>query len=195
LVAGTIPPGVTLGPGGQIYGNPSTPGTYAFTVEAAQDFGSQGIAKVRHDYTLIIDPYRGTAGASTPPNELILPNRTRTPGVTNPAVKQGTIRTTICVSRWMDTVRPPVSYTNTLKLKQMSQYGDKGKPTAYEEDYLIPLELGGAPRNPRNLWPEPHSQSKHSDALETALKHKVCHGTLTLAAARKQILAYKRAHG
>ena len=67
-----------------------------------------------------------------------------------------------------------------------------GGPAAYEEDHLIPLELGGAPRDPRNLWPEPHSQSKRSDPLETSLKQKVCHGTLTLAAARAQILAYKR---
>lgn len=49
--------------------------------------------------------------------------------------------------------------------------------------------------NPKNLWPEPRSQSNHSDPLETALKRKVCVGKLALAAARQQILKYKRAHG
>jgi hypothetical protein len=195
LIAGIVPPGVTLGPSAQIFGIPTTPGTYSFTVEAAQDFGSQGIAKIRHDYTLVVDPYRSTAEVSPPPTRLTLPNRRRTPGVANPAVTQKTIKTTICVANWTKKIRPPVSYTNKLKLKQMTQYDEEGSPTAYEEDYLIPLELGGAARNPKNLWPEPRSQSKHSDPLETSVRRKVCAGKLTLAAGRKQILAYKRTHG
>src|SRR5204863_5548419 len=121
---------------------------------------------------------------------IVLPNRLRTPGVTNAAVTQSTIKTTICVSGWTKTIRPSTSYTNTLKLKQMTQYGETGSPSLYEEDHFIPLELGGAQKNPKNLWPEPHSESKRSDPLETALKRKVCAGTLTLAAARKQIVAY-----
>jgi hypothetical protein len=44
-----------------------------------------------------------------------------------------------------------VSYTNKLMIKQMVQYGEGGSPADYEEDHVIPLELGGAP-NPRNLW-------------------------------------------
>lgn len=148
----------------------------------------------------------GTTTATPPPTttsptpkpplpKSLLPNRTRTPGVTNPAVTQTTIKTTICVSGWTAKVRPPASFTNALKLKQMRQYGVSGKPAAYEEDYLIPLELGGAPRDPKNLWPEPHNQSTHSDPLETALKRKVCAGNLTLAQGRAQILAYKKLHG
>jgi hypothetical protein len=27
----------------------------------------------------------------------------------------------------------------------------------YEEDHLIPLEDGGGPTDPRNLWPEPYN--------------------------------------
>ena len=30
-------------------------------------------------------------------------------------------------------------------------------PSHYQEDHLVPLELGGAPRDKRNLWPEPNS--------------------------------------
>jgi hypothetical protein len=78
----------------------------------------------------------------------------------------------------------------------MLQYNESGPATDYEEDHLIPLELGGAPRDPRNLWPEPHTQSKVTDPLETKLNRIICvTHTLTLAAARKQILAFKRTKG
>jgi hypothetical protein len=42
-------------------------------------------------------------------------------------------------------------YTNALKLKQMKQYGETGSPSEYKEDHFIPLELGGAPKDPKNL--------------------------------------------
>jgi hypothetical protein len=131
------------------------------------------------------------------PLALILPSTTLTPGRLNPDVTQATIATTICATGWTKTVRPPVSYTNALKVTQMTQYHESGSPSQYEEDHFIPLELGGAPKDPKNLWPEPHSQSKHSDPLETSLKRKVCHhpALLTLAQARNQIKAYKRTHG
>jgi hypothetical protein len=93
--------------------------------------------------------------------------------VRNPDVTQSTIAKTICVALWTKPVRPPASYTNALKVQQMKQYNETGSVKNYEEDHLIPLELGAAPRNPKNLWPEPHSQSSKSDPLETALKVKV----------------------
>jgi hypothetical protein len=65
----------------------------------------------------------------------------------------------------------------------------------YEEDHLIALELGGGPRNPENLWPEPHSQSKLSDPLETSLKQKVCKGLMKLAKARAAIRLFKNTQG
>jgi hypothetical protein len=60
---------------------------------------------------------------------------------------------------------------------------------------LISLELGGAPRSKRNLWPEPHSQSKKSDPKENYWHKRLCNGTLTLKQARKAELAYKRKYG
>ena len=69
------------------------------------------------------------------------------------------------------------------------------RPSDYEEDHFIPLELGGAPRNPKNLWPEPHSQSKLSDPLETQLKRKVCKGLMKLAKARATIRLFKTTQG
>jgi hypothetical protein len=133
--------------------------------------------------------------AATAPRGVILASRTRTPGVYNPAVTQATIVSTICVSGWTATVRPPTSYTNALKLTQMAQYHDTGSPAGYEEDHLIPLELGGAPRDPRNLWPEPHPRSGVVDGIETHLKSLICKGQLTLAAARRQISRLKHTQG
>jgi hypothetical protein len=54
-----------------------------------------------------------------------------------------------------------------LKIKQMPLYELGGSPSLYEEDHLIPLELGGAAHNPKNLWPEPRTQARISDPLET----------------------------
>jgi hypothetical protein len=115
-----------------------------------------------------------TPGPGLP--SIILPNPKITPGALNPKVRQSTTRKTICKSGWTKKIRPPVSYTSALKIQQMILYEETDSPSAYEEDHFIPLELGGAPRNPKNLWPEPRSQSMLSDPLETSLKRKVCRG-------------------
>lgn len=139
-------------------------------------------------------PVAGTAtpalAATCSQAYLPLPDPSCQPGATNPDVTQSTIGSTVCVSGWTSTVRPPTSYTNPLKVQQIAEYGYSDTSTAdYEEDHLIPLELGGAPRDPQNLWPEPRyevggSTSADKDAVENALKKKVCAGTMTLAAAR-----------
>lgn len=134
-------------------------------------------------------------GAHAAATHTVKPIARLTPGRVNPAVTQATIGSTICVSGWTRTVRPPESYTERLKLEQMTEYGETGSPSGYEEDHFIPLELGGAPRDPHNLWPEPRAQSRRSDPLETHLKHEVCDGTITLAQGRAQIRAFKRLHG
>ncbi len=111
-------------------------------------------------------------------------------------VTQARIGKTICVKGWTAKIRPPASYTNALKKQQLSQWGYVDPfPAHYEEDHLISLELGGAPRSPKNLWPEPWPQAHKSDPKETAWKRKVCNGTLTLKQAQKAELAYKRKYG
>jgi hypothetical protein len=137
-----------------------------------------------------------TTTTTTPPvPQLILPDPTLTPGALNSEVRQSTIKKTICKSGWTKTIRPPVSYTNALKIQQMVLYEETGSPSEYEEDHFIPLELGGAPRTPKNLWPEPHAQSKSSDPLETQLKRKVCKGVMTLKKARATIRDFKNTQG
>jgi hypothetical protein len=119
----------------------------------------------------------------------------RTPGVLNPDVTQATIGTTICVQGWTRTVRPPTDYTNALKLRQMRAYGESGSPSAFQEDHLISLELGGHPTDPRNLWPEPYPRAERVDAIENELNAQVCGGSLTLAQAQEKESALKHSQG
>jgi hypothetical protein len=120
---------------------------------------------------------------------------TLTPGVLNPAVTQATIRATICRHGWTRTIRPPVSYTNDLKRKGLRQYGVRGPASAFQEDHLISLELGGHPTDPRNLWPEPYPHASAVDQIENELNDAVCHGRLTLAEAQRRESALKHASG
>ncbi|MFD4973223.1 hypothetical protein [Streptomyces sp. NPDC058424] len=62
--------------------------------------------------------------------------------------------------------------------------------SSYEEDHLVPLELGGHPTDPANLWPEPYYGSPTAytkDGVETKLKNAICKGTITLASPRNAI--------
>jgi hypothetical protein len=85
---------------------------------------------------------------------LILP--THTPGARYYKVKQAAISSTVCVKGWTKSIRPPASYTSSLKKQQLAEwaYTDQN-PAHYKEDHLISLELGGAPYSKKNLWPEP----------------------------------------
>ncbi|QUQ68303.1 hypothetical protein [Kutzneria sp. CA-103260] len=97
------------------------------------------------------------------------------------------------MSGWTATIRPPVSYTNALKKQGIADYGYADTSMAdYEEDHFLPLELGGAPRDPRNLWPEPHSGDQNSyskDKVENDVKKAVCAGEATLDRAQQAMLA------
>ncbi len=125
------------------------------------------------------------------------PNPALTPGATNPAVTQATISSTICVSGWTATIRPPSSYTTGLKRSQILAYGYADRNLAdYEEDHLISLEIGGAPRDPANLWPEPYAirlsdgtlvGARVKDQLENRLKSLVCARSMALATAQRLI--------
>lgn len=119
-----------------------------------------------------------------------LPDHQCTPGAIDPIVTQANLFQTICVKGYTKTVRPPVTYTNKLKLLQIRLYGYPNQdPHLYEEDHLIPLELGGAPSDPKNLWPEPGSSPNPKDKIENLCHQLVCAGKLSLADAQRQIAA------
>jgi len=129
------------------------------------------------------------------PASSVLADAVRTPGMLNPDVTQATIRSTICVHGWTATVRPPVEYTNELKVSQMRAYGEAGPPSGYQEDHLISLELGGDPTDPRNLWPEPYPRAADVDRIENELNAEVCSGRLTLAEAQRKESELKHTRG
>jgi hypothetical protein len=120
-----------------------------------------------------------------------LPDSACTPGATDSRVTQANIQSTICVSGYTTTVRPPTSYTNPLKTSQIQEYGYSDTNLSdYEEDHLIPLEVGGSPTDPANLWPEPYNityGSKQKDKVENYLHDQVCGGSISLADAQKEI--------
>jgi hypothetical protein len=126
----------------------------------------------------------------------IYPDLSITPGIAATDVTQENIKTTICVSGFTKPPRrPPSSYTESLKVKGFDEYGlsDRNKGD-YEEDHLISLELGGDPKDPKNLWPEPYNASipdggaRYKDKVEKYLHSQVCDGKMTLAEAQKAIV-------
>jgi hypothetical protein len=117
----------------------------------------------------------------------VLPDSTFTPGVVNPAVTQANINQTICVSGYTKAIRPSVTYTNKLKLTQMAEYGFTDSIRSHEEDHLISLELGGAPSDPKNLWPEPHASPNAKDSVENVLHTALCAGRISLQDAQHRI--------
>jgi hypothetical protein len=126
------------------------------------------------------------AGSCKPINGF--PDASCTPGEVDSRVQQSNIKTTICVSGYTETVRPPVTYTDALKVQQIREYGyTDTNPKDYEEDHFIPLELGGNPTDPRNLWPELGPSPNPKDKVEGELKRLVCSGKMTLDDARQKI--------
>lgn len=106
-------------------------------------------------------------------------------GAINPDVSQATIKQTVCVKGWTSTVRPPVSYTNSIKRKLLP----KGKTVRdYELDHSISLSCGGHPTDLNNLWLQPWEGTygaKAKDKLEQQLHKEVCSGKITLDRCQK----------
>jgi len=110
------------------------------------------------------------------------PNLRLTPGATVPVTESE-----VCgvAARAIPVV--PVS----LKRRVFEEYGvTPPQPDAYEVDYLITPELGGA-TDIRNLWPEPYQDTVWNahvkDQLEDRLHRMVCRGDLDLTTAQRDI--------
>ena len=135
--------------------------------------------------------------AGPPPNSAGVPANAggTPPGAINPNVTQENIHQTICVPGWTKTIRPTVTYTNRLKHDMLSRgYVGHGwmeeDMKDYELDHYIPLELGGHPTDPNNLWPQPwigKCGAHVKDTMENLLHRRVCAGETTLADAQTAI--------
>jgi len=123
--------------------------------------------------------------------ESAVPSRKLTPGATRNVAKDDVCSANVQVSM------VPVA----LQRRVFEEYGIANAPqNAYEVDYLITPELGGA-ADIRNLWPEPYSATLWNahvkDQLEDRLHQLVCGGQLDLATAQHDIAtdwiaAYKK---
>lgn len=109
----------------------------------------------------------------------------QTADVLDPDVRQETIGATICTSGYTKSIRPAVSYTNGVKRKLMREQGiDPARIHEFELDHIIPLEVGGHPRNVHNLQLQPWPEARTKDRLENRLHRMVCKGRITLSDAR-----------
>lgn len=113
-------------------------------------------------------------------------------GVINVDITQDNINQNICNPHWSTkSIRPPVSYTNKLKLAQIKVMGYTDTNLAdYEEDHVISLELGGHPTDVMNLWPESYKttpNARDKDKTEGYLHRQVCSGAMSLTDAQKAI--------
>ena len=94
----------------------------------------------------------------------------------------------LCESGYTKTVRPPVSYTDAIKVKLFAQYKLTGAISDYELDHFIPLELDGNPTSLDNLWMQPWAEARLKDVDETRLRRDMCAGKTTLQEAQAFIV-------
>ena len=74
----------------------------------------------------------------------------------NADVRQDTIQQTICTAGYTASVRPSTAYTNGVKAKLLRERGQtQASADEYERDHIVPLALGGHPRNLKNLMLQP----------------------------------------
>jgi len=110
------------------------------------------------------------------------------PGALFDAVTQGNLDKTICVPGWTATVRPPTSYTQTLKRTMLVRAGlPPADAIEYELDHFVPLAVGGHPRAEDNLWLQRWDgvwNARIKDRLERRLQVMVCAGQIDLLTAR-----------
>jgi hypothetical protein len=121
---------------------------------------------------------------------IIAHGQTPPKGSANPHVAQANIATTICKAGWTATIRPTPHYTDKVKAEQMAAQHLTGKPSDYEEDHFISLDVGGHPTDPDNLWPQPYAGqfgARVKDQVEDELHRRVCAGTMQLAEAQNCI--------
>lgn len=136
-----------------------------------------GLSKALRDPILPFNQVR-----TLPPRE--------TPGAIDPAITQANIDTTICRPGYARSARPPYAVTGTLK-RRLMQFQHPGETMAdYELDHLIPISIGGAPLDRRDLWLQPRrgrANAADKNVLAYVLWRLVCEHRVPLATAQRDI--------
>lgn len=114
------------------------------------------------------------AGAATLPNE--------------PGAIATTDTATVCSSGYASSVRPRGEEWHQIKRALYERAGlPRGQRYGYVADHIVPLELGGAPADLRNLWLQPYSESHAKDRVEDELHILVCDSRMALTDAQRRI--------
>jgi hypothetical protein len=112
----------------------------------------------------------GVSALSLAPGSL--PNAALTPGA---VVRAGV--TTICRTGYSRSVRPTGETWYQLKRAAFLRYGYPRLISGLVGDHLVPIEIGGAPTDLRNIWPEALNDALKKDVVEDAARIAVCfHG-------------------
>jgi 5-methylcytosine-specific restriction endonuclease McrA len=97
-------------------------------------------------------------------------------GMVDPRVSQANIQVTICRRGWTRTVRPAREVTDAIKRNLVADR--RVSPRDYELDHIVPLDLGGARLDLRNLMLQAWTgacNAHQKDALERQLLHRRPH--------------------
>jgi hypothetical protein len=108
----------------------------------------------------------------------------------NPDVTATSIDQTICVPGFTAHLRPDAGYVSDIK-DRLGREGGLGADVAGAMilDHIIPLALGGHPRDPSNLQLQDVAESHRKDRIELKLHCLVCSGQVPLSEAREAIAA------
>ncbi|MDY0969046.1 hypothetical protein [Sphingomonas sp. CFBP9021] len=119
----------------------------------------------------------------------LLPPR-ETPGAIDPAVTQDNIDETICRPGYARAARPDYAITGSLKRRMMNAQHPGERMADFELDHLIPISIGGAPLDRRDLWLQPRQGQANADdknVLAYVLWRLVCMHQVQLATAQRDI--------
>lgn len=119
----------------------------------------------------------------------ILPPAT-TPGAIDPGITQANIGETICRPGYARSVRPAYAVTEPLKRRLMDQQHPGAAMADYELDHLIPISIGGAPLDMRDLWLQPRlgqANAGDKNVLAYVLWRLVCEHRVPLETAQRAI--------
>jgi hypothetical protein len=155
---------------------------YAFRrFSMAAIMGGIGLFALSHAH---LSPFPGASNAVAAVAGSVLPDRQLTPG----AVVTDDVAT-VCRSGYASSVRPRGAEWADIKAAARSRYEAAGEPVGTVGDHLVPLALGGAPRDLRNVWLQPYSDAHSKDLVEMQLWVLVCDGRMDLRAAQQRIAA------
>ncbi len=113
-----------------------------------------------------------------------------TSGAVDPSITQANIGTTICRPGYARSVRPAFTVTEPIKRRLMDAQHRGESFADYELDHLIPISLGGALLDPRDLWLQPRrgqANAADKNVLAYVLWRLVCERRVPLRTAQQAI--------